>query len=147
MGVDTHKDPHVARAKDALGGALGELGVFPATRKGNAELLEWARGLGDLDDGGIPLAHQRNRVALRSTPLDKRRSFLDNTEGIDNTEGPHKPRRARLLARRKGALIPQCPLSPLRMDLLLETMDRPHSIPGLETMHRAHPKHRPSGIL
>jgi len=53
VGVDTHKDAHVARAKDGLGRSLDEPRVFPATRKGYAQLLEWARSLGELDTVGI----------------------------------------------------------------------------------------------
>ncbi len=46
VGVDTHKDVHVARAKDELGRALGELSI-PASSKGYRALLAWSRGFGD----------------------------------------------------------------------------------------------------
>ena len=38
VGVDTHKDSHVARAKDQLGRGLGQITV-PACLRGYAELL------------------------------------------------------------------------------------------------------------
>jgi transposase len=47
VGVDTHKDTHVAVAIDGLGGRLGELSI-PATNEGYAELLEWANTWGRL---------------------------------------------------------------------------------------------------
>ena len=46
VGVDTHKDQHVAVALDGVGGRLGEPLVIDATNDGYAELLTWARGLG-----------------------------------------------------------------------------------------------------
>ena len=45
VGVDTHKDQHVAVALDGLGGRLGEL-LIDATNQGYAELLAWAVSLG-----------------------------------------------------------------------------------------------------
>src|SRR5919204_4219086 len=46
VGVDTHKDLHVAAARDQLGRRLGTT-TAPATGAGYAELLTWARGLGE----------------------------------------------------------------------------------------------------
>ncbi len=48
LGVDTHKDAHVAVALDGLSRRLGELSV-PATAKGYKALLDWARGHGALE--------------------------------------------------------------------------------------------------
>jgi len=51
IGVDTHKDVNVAAAVDEAGRTIG--GAAPAsitvttTPAGNAELLAWARGLGE----------------------------------------------------------------------------------------------------
>ena len=45
VGVDTHRDSHVAVALDALGGRLGERSV-PTTRAGYTDLERWASGLG-----------------------------------------------------------------------------------------------------
>ena len=52
LGVDTHKDAHVAVALDGLGRRLGELSV-PATAKGYKALLDWARGHGALERAGV----------------------------------------------------------------------------------------------
>jgi transposase len=46
IGVDTHKDLHVAAARDQLGRRLGTT-MAPATRAGYTQLLAWARGLGE----------------------------------------------------------------------------------------------------
>lgn len=48
VGVDTHKDEHVAVAIDGLGGLLDEALFIPATNNGYAELLAWATALGDI---------------------------------------------------------------------------------------------------
>jgi transposase len=45
IGVDTHKDTHVAVALDTLGGELDHC-VIEAKRAGYEQLLEWARRLG-----------------------------------------------------------------------------------------------------
>lgn len=53
VGVDTHKDTHVARAKDHLGRRLGDVKIVPTTPGGYHELLVWARSLGDVDAFGV----------------------------------------------------------------------------------------------
>jgi hypothetical protein len=53
VGVDTHKDLHVARAKDELGRGLGEM-TIPASAKGYRALLSWSRGLGEVEAFGSP---------------------------------------------------------------------------------------------
>ena len=52
VGVDTHRDVHVAVALDRIGGRLGECSV-PTTRAGYAELERWAAGLGTVRAFGI----------------------------------------------------------------------------------------------
>lgn len=52
VGVDTHKDIHVAVAIDTLGRRLGELGT-PATAAGYQQLHRWAQDLGPTDAFGI----------------------------------------------------------------------------------------------
>lgn len=52
IGVDTHKDVHVAHAKDRLGRAIGDY-QMPTTRVGFDAFLAWAHGLGHLDVVGI----------------------------------------------------------------------------------------------
>lgn len=53
VGVDTHKDEHVAFAIDGLGGAVDEPRFFPANPDGYADMLTWATGLGDLHAFGV----------------------------------------------------------------------------------------------
>lgn len=53
IGVDTHKDQHVAVAIDGLGGIIGEAVFVPATRAGYTELLDWAASLGDIHAFGV----------------------------------------------------------------------------------------------
>jgi transposase len=52
IGVDTHKDPHVAAARDQLGRRLATTQV-PANRVGYAQLLAWARSLGQVQAWGV----------------------------------------------------------------------------------------------
>ncbi len=52
LGVDTHKDVHVAVVLDQLGRWLGAIEI-PATTAGYAQLLAWASGLGTIDKVGI----------------------------------------------------------------------------------------------
>ncbi len=52
VGVDTHKDQHVAVALDGLGGSLDDLAVA-ATNDGYAELLAWALDLGPVTAFGV----------------------------------------------------------------------------------------------
>jgi transposase len=52
LGVDTHKDFHVAVALDGLGRRLGTLSI-PTTPAGYEELVDWARGFGPLEGVGI----------------------------------------------------------------------------------------------
>lgn len=52
VGVDTHKDTHVAVALDGIGGRVGELQI-DANPAGYAELLEWADRLGSVAVFGV----------------------------------------------------------------------------------------------
>ena len=52
VGVDTHKDLHVAVAVDGIGRRLGELAV-PTTAAGYQQLLHWAEGLGTVEAFGV----------------------------------------------------------------------------------------------
>jgi transposase len=52
LGVDTHKDTHVAVALDGLGRRLGTLSI-PTTPAGYEELVDWANGFGPLEGVGI----------------------------------------------------------------------------------------------
>ncbi|MCO5998433.1 IS110 family RNA-guided transposase [Actinoallomurus rhizosphaericola] len=52
LGVDTHKDAHVAAVITVQGMALGSRS-FPTTAAGYQDLLAWARGLGTLKRAGV----------------------------------------------------------------------------------------------
>jgi hypothetical protein len=52
LGVDTHKDLHVAVMVDRLGRRLA-MRQFPATDTGNQQLYQWACALGLLTDAGV----------------------------------------------------------------------------------------------
>ena len=52
VGVDTHKDEHVAVAIDWLGAHLGEYRL-PTTPAGYAGLERWAAGMGDVAAFGV----------------------------------------------------------------------------------------------
>ena len=53
VGVDTHKDEHVAVAIDGLGGIIDEPRFVPATNDGYGQLLDWAVGLGQVHAFGV----------------------------------------------------------------------------------------------
>ena len=48
VGVDTHKDAHVARAKDQLGRHLGD-STISTTPSRDRHLLSWEQSYGDVD--------------------------------------------------------------------------------------------------
>lgn len=52
VGVDTHKDTHVAKAKDHLGRRVGEK-IIPTTPAGYRDLLAWAGSLGTIEAFGL----------------------------------------------------------------------------------------------
>ncbi|MET8102272.1 transposase, partial [Streptomyces sp. NPDC005236] len=52
LGVDTHKDVHVAAVVTQLGALLGTC-PFPATAAGYRELLDWARSFGSVRRAGV----------------------------------------------------------------------------------------------
>jgi transposase len=52
LGVDTHKDTHVAAVISDQGTLLGH-GNFPATATGYQQLLDWARSHGRLPQAGV----------------------------------------------------------------------------------------------
>jgi len=52
VGVDTHKDVHVAAVLDRLGRRLA-VRQFPATDAGNTRLAGWLAGLGQVTDAGV----------------------------------------------------------------------------------------------
>ncbi|WP_435824930.1 IS110 family transposase [Nocardia rhamnosiphila] len=52
LGVDTHKDTHVAFVIGVQGNALGHC-AFPTTTAGYRQLLTWAKGFGNLQRAGM----------------------------------------------------------------------------------------------
>jgi len=52
LGVDTHKDVHVAAVISLIGGLLGSQS-FPATAAGYRQLLAWALGFGQVNRAGV----------------------------------------------------------------------------------------------
>ena len=52
VGVDTHKDEHVAVVVDKLGVRIGQ-GNLPTTNMGYVGLERWASGLGKIDAFGV----------------------------------------------------------------------------------------------
>ena len=52
IGVDTHKDLHVAAARDQLGRRLATIQI-PTASAGYAQLLAWAHGLGEVQAWGV----------------------------------------------------------------------------------------------
>ena len=52
IGVDTHKDVHVAVALDTLGRRLGET-TIPTNAAGYRKLVAWAGSLGTIEGFGI----------------------------------------------------------------------------------------------
>jgi transposase len=52
LGVDTHKDAHVAAVVTVLGGVIDSK-AFPTTAAGYRSLLGWARGLGQVQRAGV----------------------------------------------------------------------------------------------
>ncbi|WP_408630955.1 IS110 family transposase [Micromonospora inositola] len=52
LGVDTHKDAHVAAVTTPLGVQVASAS-FPTTAAGYRDLLAWARGFGDLRRAGV----------------------------------------------------------------------------------------------
>ncbi len=52
MGVDTHRDAHVAAVLSVTGTVLAT-GEFPASAAGYRDLLKWARKLGTVRRAGV----------------------------------------------------------------------------------------------
>lgn len=95
VGVDTHKDQHVAVTLDGLGGRLDELFV-PATNDGYAQLLAWADAQGPViafgvegtGSYGIGLArflrrHARKVIEVSRPPRKGERRAAGKSDTID----------------------------------------------------------------
>jgi transposase len=64
LGVDTHKDIHVAAVLTALGVVLASAS-FPTTAAGYRRLLTWARGLGPLARAGVECTGSYGKALAR----------------------------------------------------------------------------------
>jgi transposase len=86
LGVDTHKDIHVAAVLSDIGGLLGEA-TFPTTATGYRQLLAWAREHGQLQRAGVECTGSYGKALTR---------YL-RAEGIQVTEvnAPDKATRRR----------------------------------------------------
>ncbi|MFC4505159.1 MULTISPECIES: IS110 family transposase [Streptomyces] len=94
LGIDTHKDVHVAAVLDHLGALLGT-GEFPATAAGYRQLLDWAGQCGTVVRAGVEctgsygaglaryLATQRVAVVEVNQPDRSTRRRRGKTDAID----------------------------------------------------------------
>ncbi len=94
LGIDTHKDVHVAAVLDHLGALLGT-GEFPATAAGYRQLLDWAGRCGTVLRAGVEctgsygaglaryLATQRVAVVDVNQPDRSTRRRRGKTDAID----------------------------------------------------------------
>jgi transposase len=88
LGVDTHKDIHVAAVLGAVGVLLGSA-TFSTTAAGYRQLLVWARGFGPLRQAGVEGTGSYGKALTR----------LLRREGVEVTEVNSPDRAAR---RRRG---------------------------------------------
>ena len=106
VGVDTHADVHVAVAKDAFGRRLDATSV-PTTPAGYAELLGWARRLGQVEAWGIEgtgsfgaglarFLHAEDQVVVEVNRPDRQaRRRRGKSDPIDAEAQPGRSRRGR----------------------------------------------------
>jgi len=86
VGVDTHRDVHVAVALSGVGANLGTTSV-PTTVAGSSELLRWAQALGPIVAFGIEGTGSALRSAmvrptaplLRGHRAQEKRAVLEDT--------------------------------------------------------------------
>ena len=113
IGVDTHKDVHVAVALNGLGSRLGEISA-PATAAGFYQLADWARGHGVVHAFGVEgtgcygaglsraLAAQGFRIIEVNRPNRQLRRQRGKSDAVD-AEG-RRPRRAGRSSRRTAEI-------------------------------------------
>ena len=94
VGVDTHKDAHVAAALDASGALLGTAS-FPADARGYASMVAWMRAFGRVEAAGVEgtggygagLARALDAAGVRvlevSAPDRSERRRRGKSDGID----------------------------------------------------------------
>ncbi len=98
LGVDTHKDVHVAAVINVLGVLLGTH-RFPATADGYRQLLAWARTFGTLRQAGIECTGSYGAALARHL----------RAEGVDVLEVNQPDKATR---RRRGKPTPSMPRPP-----------------------------------
>ncbi len=86
IGVDTHRDVHVARAKDQLGRLINEQ-TIPASAAGYRSLLTWAKTLGEVEAFGIE--------GTGSFGAGLTRFLLDEGQTVLEVTRPNRQRRRR----------------------------------------------------
>jgi transposase len=99
VGVDTHKDVHVAAVISVLGVLLGTAS-FPATAAGYRQLLEWATGFGMLRRAGVECTGSYGAALTR---------YL-LAAGLEVVEVNQPDKAGR---RRRGKMMPLMPKPPL----------------------------------
>jgi transposase len=114
LGVDTHKDVHVAAVISTLGALLGT-GSFPATGSGYQQLLSWVRTLGSVRHAGVEctgsygaalarhLSTERIEVIEVNQPDKASRRRRGKTDAIDAEAAARAALSGRATARAKTA--------------------------------------------
>ena len=93
IGVDTHKDMHVAVAINGIGAHLGTL-TIPVSPKGYQNLETWARAFGSIHAFGIEgtgsygaglarFLQAKARMASRNRPAQRRRDRHERDDAPD----------------------------------------------------------------
>ena len=83
VGVDTHKDAHVAAALDASGALLGTAS-FPADARGYASMVAWMRAFGRVEAAGVEGTGGYGAGLARALAMDPEIVFFDEpSAGLD----------------------------------------------------------------
>jgi hypothetical protein len=133
LGVDTHKDVHVAAMLSVVGVLLGSA-MFRTTAVGYRQLLAWARGFGPFRQAGVEGTGSYGKALTR---------FLHG-EGVEVTEvnSPDKASR-----RRRGARpVPSMPRPPPARSSAAAPAPRPRPATGRWRLYgcSSWPRHPPS---
>ena len=72
VGVDTHKDAHVAAALDASGALLGTAS-FPADARGYASMVAWMRAFGRVEACGYMITSMQNKTVKELLKLKQKK--------------------------------------------------------------------------
>ncbi len=146
LGVDTHRDAHVAAAVDALGRLLGVRSI-PTTAAGSADLLTWAGRLGTITTAGVEgtgsygaaLMHVLTRAGIPVVDVTRPDRSRRRRQGkSDPTDAEHA---ARAVRSGEAAVIPKCQDGAVEaLRVLTVARDRP-----AHGGHAAHHGRRQSG--